>query len=119
MLTPTTLADLLQFRAERNWEQFHNFKSQAISLSLEVAELLEHVQWAKDHEVEAAIKTADGKVKHEVAEEIADIAMYLSLLVNDLGLDLDAAVQRKLAINRERYPVGKAEGRSTKYDKLG
>ena len=84
-----------------------------------MAELLEHVQWAKDHEVEAAIKTADGKVKNEVAEEIADIAMYLSLLVNDLGLDLDAAVQRKLAINRERYPVGKAKGRSTKYDKLG
>ena len=118
MLTPTTLSALLQFRAERNWQQFHNFKSQAISLSLEVAELLEHVQWAKDNEVEAAIKTPDGKVKNEVADEIADIAIYLSMLVHDLNLDLDAAVQRKLAINRERYPVEKAQGKSTKYDKL-
>ncbi len=118
MLNPATLKDLLQFRHERDWEQFHNFKSLAISLSLETAELLEHVQWAKDNEVEAAIKNPDGKVKHEVADEIADIAMYLSLLVNDLGLDLNAAVQRKLAINRERYPVEKAQGRSTKYDRL-
>ena len=118
MLTPTTLADLLQFRRERDWEQFHTFKSQAISLSLEIAELLEHVQWTPDAQVEAAIKTPDGKVKDEVADEIADIAMYLSLLVHDLNLDLDAAVRRKLAINRERYPVDKAQGKSTKYNKL-
>ena len=38
--------------------------------------------------------------------------------VHDLNLDLDAAVQRKLAINLERYPVEKAQGKSTKYDKL-
>jgi len=119
MLTPSTLDALLQFRRERDWEQFHNFRSQAISLSLETAELLEHVQWAKDGEVEAAIRTPDGKVRNEVAEEIADIAMYLSLLVHDLGVDLDAAVLRKLEINRQRYPVGKAKGKSEKYDKLG
>ncbi len=53
-----------------------------------------------------------------IADEIADIAIYLSMLVHDLNLDLDAAVQRKLAINRERYPVEKAQGKSTKYDKL-
>jgi len=118
MLTQSTLDALLQFRRERDWEQFHDFRSLAISLSLETAELLEHVQWAKDGEVEAAIRTPDGKVRNEVAEEIADIAMYLSLLVHDLDLDLDAAVRRKLAINRERYPVDKAQGRSAKYDRL-
>ncbi len=118
MLTPTTLADLLEFRRERDWEQFHNFKSLAISLSLEVAELLEHVQWTPDAQVDAAIKTPDGKVKDAVADEIADITIYLSFLARDLNLDLDAAVRRKLAINRERYPVDKAQGNSTKYDKL-
>ena len=118
MLTQSTLDALLQFRRERDWEQFHNFRSLAISLSLETAELLEHVQWAKDGEVEAAIRTPEGAVRNEVADEIADIAMYLSLLVHDLDLDLDAAVRRKLAINRERYPVDKAQGRSTKYDRL-
>lgn len=119
MLTQSTLDALLQFRRERDWEQFHNFRSLAISLSLEAGELLEHVQWARDAEVEAAVRRADGKVKDEVADEIADIAMYLSLLVHDLGVDLDAAVRRKLAINRERYPVDKARGKSEKYDKLG
>ena len=119
MLTPTTLDALLKFRRERDWEQFHNFRSLAISISLEAGELLEHVQWARDAEVEAAIKNDDGTVKHAVTEEIADIAMYLSLLVHDLGVDLDAAVQRKLEINRQRYPVGKAKGKSDKYDKLG
>lgn len=118
MLSPDTLADLLAFRRERDWEQFHNFKSQAISISLEAAELLEHVQWVPDAGVPAAVRGPDGTVRDEVAQEIADIAMYLSLLVHDLGLDLDAAVQRKLALNRERYPVDKAHGKSTKYDKL-
>ncbi len=119
MLTQSTLDALLEFRRERDWEQFHNFRSLAISLSLEAGELLEHVQWAKDGEVEAAIRTPDGQVRNEVADEIADIAMYLSLLVHDLGVDLDAAVLRKLEINRQRYPVGKARGKSEKYDKLG
>ena len=119
MLKPATLDALLQFRRERDWEQFHNFRSLAISLSLEAGELLEHVQWAKDAEIAAAVREADGRVKDAVAEEVADIAMYLSLLVHDLGLDLDAAVTRKLDINRRRYPVGKARGKSDKYDKLG
>ena len=118
MLTPSTLDALLQFRRERDWEQFHNFRSLAISLSLEAGELLEHVQWAKDAELDAAVRGPDGRVKDAVADEVADIAMYLSLLVHDLNLDLDAAVRRKLAINRERYPVEKAQGRSAKYDKL-
>ena len=109
---------LLEFVRERDWEQFHNFRSLAISLTLETAELLEHVQWTPDAGLEAAVREADGKVKQAVAEEIADIAMYLSLLVHDLGLDLDAAVTRKLAINRERYPADKARGRSDKYDRL-
>ena len=85
---------LLEFVRERDWEQFHNFRSLAISLTLETAELLEHVQWTPDAGLEAAVREADGKVKQAVAEEIADIAMYLSLLVHDLGLDLDAAVTR-------------------------
>jgi len=119
MLTQSTLDALLQFRRERDWEQFHNFKSLAISLSLETAELLEHVQWTPDAQVAASIRDADGKVKDAVSDEVADIAMYLSYLVHDLGIDLDAAVKRKLEINRSRYPVGKARGSSDKYDKLG
>jgi NTP pyrophosphatase (non-canonical NTP hydrolase) len=118
MLTPATLEALLEFRRERDWEQFHNFRSQAISISLEAAELLEHVQWTPDNELRAAVFEPDGQVKEAVAQEVADIAMYLSLLAHDLGLDLDAAVQKKLALNRERYPVDKAHGKSTKYTKL-
>lgn len=118
MLKPATLDALLQFRRERDWEQFHNFRSLAISLSLEAAELLEHVQWTPDAGVAAAVRDAEGQVKAAVAEEIADIAMYLSYLVHDLGLDLDAAVTRKLAINNQRYPADKARGRADKYDRL-
>ena len=35
-----TIHEVLKFRDERNWKQFHNPKDLAISISLEAAELL-------------------------------------------------------------------------------
>lgn len=103
-----------RFRDERNWSQFHNHKDMAISLVLEAAELLEHFQWKSPEEV----ANHGEDMKEEISEEIADIAIYLFELADNLGINLSEAVENKLKKNDEKYPVKKAWGRHTKYNKL-
>lgn len=103
---------LLQFRKDRDWEQFHTPKNLAISISIEAAELLEHFQWQKENEDLAADK------KEEVAKEIADIFIYLLLMSNDLGIDLLSEAKKKIEENAKKYPVEKARGSAKKYKEL-
>jgi dCTP diphosphatase len=105
---------LAEFVEERDWEQFHNPKNLAMALAAEAGELLEHFQWLSADEAQQL----DPAVRAEVALELADILMYLVRLSDRLDIDLLAAAGRKLAINREKYPVDKSRGRVTKYDKL-
>lgn len=103
-----------KFRDERDWKQFHNHKDMALSLVLEAAEVLEHFQW----------KSADEVAKHgaackdEIAEELADVSMYLFELADNLGINLPEAIEKKLIKNAKKYPIEKAKGRHTKYNKL-
>ena len=103
-----------KFRDERDWMQFHNHKDVALSLVLEAAEVLEHFQWKKPEEVEAHAKACKG----EIADELADVAMYLFELADNLGIDLAKAIEIKLTKNAQKYPVEKAKGKHTKYNKL-
>src|SRR5205807_7811076 len=76
---PVTLDDLARdlrcFAAEREWERFHTPKNLAISLAVEVGELLEHVQWGTDEDIAALVRSPDGR--RVVAEELADVLIYL------------------------------------------
>ena len=45
-MTQETINEVLEFRDDRDWKQFHNPKDLAISISLEAAELLEVFQWS-------------------------------------------------------------------------
>ena len=103
-----------KFRDDRDWLQFHNHKDMALSLVLEAAEVLEHFQWKKPEEVNEHAK----KCKDEIAEELADVAMYLFELADNLGINLKDAIDAKLEKNEKKYPVAKAKGKHTKYDKL-
>ncbi len=103
-----------KFRDERDWMQFHNHKDLALSLVLEAAEVLEHFQWKKPEEVEAHAAAC----KEEIADELADVACYLFELADNLKIDLPSAIETKLGKNALKYPVEKAKGRITKYDKL-
>ena len=114
-MIPSSLMDkLLEFRAERDWEQFHNLRTLSTSIALEAAELAEFTQWAKDDEIAGIVEERRVEISHEVA----DIAILLSYLAHDLGIDIEAAVNAKLELNAERYPVGKAKGTARKYDRL-
>ncbi len=103
-----------KFRDERDWMQFHDHKNMAISLMLEAGEVLEHFQWKSKEEIEVYAK----ENKDEIAEEIADVAMYLFELADNLGINIINAMEKKLIKNTEKYPVEKAMGKHTKYNKL-
>ena len=114
MLNAKLVADLLAFRKERDWEQFHSPRNLAAALSVEAAELLEHFIWAADAQVDAIVAAK----KAAIAAELADVAIYLSYLAHDLGIDIDLAVREKLQANAERYPADRARGSSRKYSDL-
>lgn len=107
---------LLQFRDDRNWRQFHTLKNLIISLNLESAELLELTQWKSD-EALAALRQ-DEKFRQALREECADVFLYLLLIAEEGGIDLLAAAREKIAMNGERYPVEQAYGSAEKYTEL-
>jgi dCTP diphosphatase len=107
-------ARLAVFAAERDWDQFHNPKNLAMALAGEAGELVEHFQWLTFEEAANLPATT----REEVALEAADVLLFLLRLCDKLEIDLATAAERKLMINAERYPVSKARGRATKYDKL-
>jgi dCTP diphosphatase len=117
-MNPDSVADLtsevLRFREERNWKQFHNPKDMALSLCLEVAELLELMQWRNGEELETHL--AERRV--EVGEELSDILYWTLLIAHDLRVNLPAAFMDKIALNAMKYPVEKAAGSSAKYTEL-
>jgi dCTP diphosphatase len=102
-----TVSDALSaFVAEREWGQFHTAENLAKSISIEAAELLECFQWNTD---------AD---ESNVRAELADVLTYCFLLAQRIGVEPDQIVLEKLAVTREKYPVEKARGNSSKYDAL-
>lgn len=116
----TDLAELqrlvLAFRDARDWRQFHSLRNLIVSLNLEAAELLELTQWQSDEEV-AGITADPGRLE-ALADECADVLLYLLLLASTAGIDLVAAAKAKLAKNEAKYPVDLAYGSRQKYDQL-
>jgi NTP pyrophosphatase (non-canonical NTP hydrolase) len=105
---------LRAFSAERDWAKFHSPKNLACALSVEAAELLEHFQWMS--EVESDNISAEKRA--EVEQELADVFCYLLLLTDRLAIDPINAAAKKIELNRQRYPVALAKGKSTKYTEL-
>ncbi len=102
MLADETVEQLMAFRREREWEQFHTPKNLAIAISVEAAELLEQFQWSSD---DASVDATEA-IRHEMA----DVAILLTYLAKDLGVDLDSAVRAKLVLNAAKYPVERNRG---------
>jgi NTP pyrophosphatase (non-canonical NTP hydrolase) len=107
---------LVVFREARDWRQFHTPRQLAAALAIEIGELQQAMLSKTDAEVEAGL--ADGTLRAEVANDIADILSFALLLAHDLGLDPAEVMAAKLKKNEKRYPVEKSRGKATKYDKL-
>ena len=116
-MSPADLADLtralLAFRDERAWAQFHDLRNLIVSLNLEAGELLELTQWKSDAEI-AALPDAQ-ETREALADECADVLLYLLLIADKAGIDLERAARDKLRKNAEKYPVAQAYGSSRKY----
>ena len=102
------------FRDARDWKQFHNPKDMAVSISIESAELLEQFQWKNAEECEAHLQDN----REAVADEMADVAIYLFELADLLEMDLGKEMLRKLNKNAVKYPIEKARGSNLKYNRL-
>ncbi len=99
--------EIEQFNKDRDWDQFHSPANLAKSISIEANELLECFQWDEDnYNIE------------EVKEELADVMNYCIQMSNKLNLDIKEIIEWKLRITAKKYPVEKAKGKSTKYNKL-
>lgn len=107
---------LLKFRDERNWAQFHTLRNLIVSLNLEAGELLELTQWKSDTEIEAL--RDDPHTREALSDECADVLLYLLLVAERAGIDLESAARAKLAKNAEKYPIEKSYGNSRKYTRL-
>ena len=95
-----------KFNEERDWDQFHSPENLAKSISIEAGELLECFQWNSNYDIE------------EVKSELADVINYSLLLAYKIGVDPEQIVLDKMNVTALKYPVEKAKGVSTKYNKL-
>lgn len=110
-------ASVQAFARERDWEQFHSPKNLSMALAAEAAELMEHFLWA-DSESSRRLMLERPDKAQKIKEEIADVIIYCLEFANVTGIDVARAIEAKMALNAEKYPVEKAKGKSLKYTEL-
>ncbi len=108
---------LIEFRDERDWRQFHSLKNLFMSAAMEAAEIMELTQWKEDEAVESAAQ-GDTQFRAALAEECADVFLYLLLICERADIDLTEAAMSKIELNARKYPVDKAKGTAKKYTDL-
>ena len=96
-----------KFNKDRDWDQFHSEANIAKSICIEAGELLECFQWDNEN-----------FDKDAVCDEMADVFTYIINLALRLDVDLLEVTDKKLDRNALKYPIEKARGKNTKYDKL-
>jgi len=102
------LQELIKFRNDRDWDQFHNAKDLAMAISAEAGELLEVFLWKK----------AEDAKTDKVKEELADVLAFAFLLAEKYGFNIKEIMLEKIKRNGEKYPIDKAKGTAKKYNEL-
>jgi NTP pyrophosphatase (non-canonical NTP hydrolase) len=104
----TVISEIINFRNERDWEQFHNSKDLALAISIEAGELNELFLWKNSEDVNI----------DKLKEELADVLTFSFLLAHKHNFDIKEIISDKLKTNAMKYPVNKAKGTAKKYDEL-
>jgi NTP pyrophosphatase (non-canonical NTP hydrolase) len=102
------IEEIISFRDERDWKQFHNTKDLAIALSIEASELNEILLWKNNESID----------KNKLSEELADVFIYAFLIAEKHDLDIKEIILEKLALNAKKYPINKSLGKADKYNEL-
>ena len=101
------MKEIKQFNEERDWDKFHSPENLAKSIAIEAGELLECFQW-----------DGENYNREEVLEELADVFTYAIQMAMKLEVNPEDIIMKKLEKTKKKYPVEKAKGVSTKYDRL-
>lgn len=101
-------SEIIKFRDERDWEQFHNGKDLALALAIEVAELNQLFLWKKPEEVNV----------EKLKDELADVLNYSFLLAHKYGFNIEEIILNKITKNAAKYPIEKSRGNAKKYNEL-
>lgn len=101
------IREIKKFNEEREWDKFHTPENLAKSIIIESGELLEYFQW-----------DSENYDKDEVYEELADVFTYCIQMAIKLNVNPEEIILKKLEKTKKKYPIEKAKGVSTKYNKL-
>ena len=112
--TQKILDEIIKFAEDRGWKKYHTLKNLITALQIEASELAEPLLW-RDVKEKTDLTEEE---KKETAEEAADVFIYLLLIANKLGLDLDDEVEKKIEINKKKYPLEKCTEEFKKHNKL-
>jgi dCTP diphosphatase len=89
-----------QFADERDWRRYHNPKNLVMAMSVEMAELVEHYQWLTPEQA----AQLDVDEQSPIAQEMADVMLYMLRLSDELGVDMEQAILHKMQLNASKYP---------------
>ena len=107
--------EVAKFAKDRDWDQFHSVRNLVLAMVGEVGEVAEILQWTSDDKVDELLNSGG---RERLAEELADVLIYLIRTAHRSGVDLEAAVREKLSTNNQKYPADKARGNAKKYTQL-
>ena len=103
--------EIRKFAEERDWDQFHSPKNLSMALAVEASEIMEIFQWLTEDQS----GNLPSEKMAELSDELADVAIYLVRLADKLEIDLEGAVEAKIALNKKKYPADKVRGSAKKY----
>ena len=104
------------FCIARDWDRYHGAKDLAVGIVTEAAELLDVFRFKSEDEITAAL--ADPDRRSAIEHELADVLFFTLRFAQRNEIDLATALERKMTLNAERYPVEKAKGSNRKYTEL-
>lgn len=108
--------EVAQFAKDRDWDQFHSVRNLVLAMIGEVGEVAEILQWTDDDKVTELLNVGG---RERLAEELADVLIYLVRVADRSGVNLEQAVRDKLKSNDQKYPKDKSRGSAKKYTELG
>jgi NTP pyrophosphatase (non-canonical NTP hydrolase) len=116
----TTVEDLKSvvraYCEARDWDQFHDAKELAMSITVESAELLALFRFKSRDDMRRMFGTP--VTREKIGDELADVLFAMLRFAQLYDIDLTEVFHRKMIENERKYPVEKARGSNKKYDEL-
>lgn len=101
------IAEVVAFREDRDWRQYHSPKDLALGMIIEASELAEHFQYWQGDDLAKNVQ----KFKTEIGEELSDVLYWVLLTAHDMEIDLVAAFREKMRKNALKYPAQSGVGK--------